>query len=364
MKDIINAFAERVAETSLIAGTISKTGSNLDNKVKIHKIVNYKRKNLLTRKITWVVATLQVIFLIKTRFRNHYLFLTTNPPTLAFITLFCRNRYSIKVLDIYPDALSLAGFTSRKSIIYRVWERQNLKYFGGADHVFSLTFGMAKTISQYCEIKKIKVVDQWAPSNEGIKIIREQNQFIKEYSLEKYFIVMYSGNIGFGHHITTMVEAARLLEDHEDIIFIIIGEGWNKPAVEKLIAEYRLKNCILLPFQSTNMFRHAIQAADVGVVSVSKELAQVCVPSKTYNLIHNEIPLIFITEGNSELNDLAIKYGIGECFTPEQCKKVSDFIISLKTSKEFFDHYKQNLKNCSQNFTSKNVSQYIDPILN
>jgi hypothetical protein len=359
-KDIINAFAEKYDKVALIAGTISETGNPLHKKVKINRIIKYNKTSIFSRQVTWILATIQTIILVNLKFRTYHLFITSNPPTLAFITLFCHNKYSIQILDVYPDALIAGGFLSQKSLINKIWRKRNKAFFSDAENVFTITPGMARTISQYCTFEKIKVISQWAPSIEFSNIERNKNSFIKLHSLEKFFIVMYSGNIGLGHHVATLVETARNLIDYKEIIFVIIGEGWNKPVIEKLVNKYNLKNCILLPFQSPDMFKHSSQAADIGVVSVSKEIASLCVPIKTYNLINNNIPLLCITEGESELASLVSKYDIGKCFAPNQINEISNFIISLKTEDEIAFGFKQNLKKCAKDFTPANAILYLD----
>jgi glycosyltransferase involved in cell wall biosynthesis len=359
-KDIINAFAERSGNISLIAGSISDNGNSLNNKVRINTIVKYNRKSILSRQITWVIATIQTIILVNLKYRKYHLFFTSNPPILAFVPLFCRNKYSIQILDIFPDALVSARKIAQKSWLNKMWRKRNVKYFANAQNVFTITDGMAKTLSQYCNIEKIKVIPQWPSSNGYSHIERKSNMFIKANASEYYFIVMYSGNIGLGHHVDILVEIAKILKNQKDILFVIIGEGWNKQKVEKLIKEYELKNCLVLPYQSKDMFKHSIQAADIGVVSVSKELASLCVPIKTYNLINNEIPLLCITEGESELAALVSKYDIGKCFAPSQISEISNYIISLKTEKDSIFKYKKNLEICSKDFTSQNAYLYLE----
>jgi hypothetical protein len=350
-KDIINTFAEKFNDIGLIAGYISESGSPLNKKVKICRIIKYNKSTVFSRVTTWILATIQIIILVNIKFRKYHLFITSNPPLSTFIPLFCRNHYSIQILDIYPDALVAGGFISQKSWINKMWRRQN---------IFTITSGMAKTLSPYCNSDKIKVIAQWPPTDGNGRIERSQNIFIQTHSLKNNFVVMYSGNIGLGHHVDTIVETARILKDFKNIMFVIIGEGWNKPMIERLIKEYGLKNCLLLPFQPSSMFKHSSQAADIGVVSVSKELAMLSVPIKTYNLISKEIPLLCVTEGQSELAALVSKYEIGKCFTPHQVNEISDFIISLKTNNEIITSYKKNLKNCAQNFTSRNALLYVN----
>jgi len=363
MKDIINDFAEKIDNISLLYGTITETGNELNKKVKCYKIITYNRRNQFSRLITWIIATIQIYVIVLIKYRKYHLFITTNPPTNAFITLGLGNKYSVNVLDIYPEALSYAGFISEKSLLYKLWEKQNYRFFERAVHVFTLTDGMAKTISKYRSLERIQVIPYWSSSNKFNADEIQPNKFKERYKLDKNFIIMYSGNIGLGHHVSTLVEVANLLKGHEDITFVIIGEGWNKPVIENLIQEYNLSNCVLLPFQSPEMFAYSIKAADIGVVSVSKELAPVCVPSKTYNLISNQIPILFITEGESELDALANKYKIGQCFGPSEVKEIGEFILSLKNQSILYEKYKVNLQNCSINFTAKNASLYVDSIL-
>lgn len=363
-KDIINAFSGKVDDIGLIAGYISKSGNPLAENVKVNRIIKYNKKNIASRAITWFIATLQIIFIVNIKYRKYHLFLSSNPPTSTFIPVFCRNKYSVQILDIYPDALVAGKFISKKSFLNRTWIKQNKKFFERAVNVFTITEGMSKTISKYCSRGKIKVIDQWPPYSANDHIVRSENEFIKVNHLEDYFIVMYSGNIGLGHHVTSIVEAAKILKGHTEIKFVIIGEGWNKPAVEKLIQEYRLTNCLVLPFQPSQMFKHSSQAADIGVVSVSKEMAMLSVPIKTYNLINNNIPLLGITEGESELAALISGYDIGKYFSPIQIREISDFILALYGNRKLILKYKKNLKECAGNFTSVNALLYVNEILN
>jgi glycosyltransferase involved in cell wall biosynthesis len=359
-KDIINAFAEKYDKIDLIAGTISKSGNPLNERIRIKKISRYNKKNIFTRLFSWIFATIQVIYFVNIKYRKCHLFITSNPPTLAFITLFCPNRYSVHMLDIYPDGLVTTGIISKNSLINKLWEKRNIKFLTKAQNIFTLTDGMAKSLTKYCDSEKIKVISQWPSSSENIQIARSENKFIQAHSLEDYFIVMYSGNIGFGHHVDVLIEAARKLQCNSDILFMIIGEGIYRHKVEKLVKKYDLRNCRLLSYQPPEMFNYSLKAANIGVVSVSKKAALLSVPSKTYNLINNHLPLLCITVESSELAILVERYQIGKCFKENQVEEISDFILSLKNDNSLYLDYQNNLKKCATNFTSKNTYSYTD----
>ena len=362
-KDIINAFAEKHKNVALIAGNISESGSKLNSSIRINRIIRYNKRNIFTRAVTWIVATIQIIFIINTRYKGFHLFLTSNPPTASFIPMFCNNSYSVQILDIYPDALLAGKFIKSKSFLLKLWERRNVKYFRGAKNIFTISDGMAKTISKYITPEKITVINQW-PAIKGIGIIdKELNNFIQKHSLNGKFIVMYSGNIGLGHHVSSLIESANILKAYKDIIFVIIGEGWNKPVIEKMIKDYALNNCLLLPFQPVEMFRHSLQAADIGVVSVSKEMANLSIPVKTYNLISHGIPLMAITEGESELSNLVDKFNIGKSFAFNEINGMTEFILSLYKNKDFLHIYRNNLKVCAEEFSPANAYKYPEKFI-
>lgn len=360
MKDIINVFSSTYDDIALIAGKVSKTGAPLNPKVKISHITPYNKKSPIRRLLSWINATIETLFLVIIKYRNYHLFISSNPPTLAFLPIFCRNNYSVIIYDVYPDGLVAGKFISEKSIYNRIWVRWNRRYLKRARNIFTLTDSMADTISKYISRERIKVVPPWSVFSEKEKVKKEDNLFIKEHNLNNFFIVMYSGNIGLGHNLESIIEVAKLLRKIDDIRFIIIGEGWNKSLIEKRIADYGLTNCILLPFQTSEMFRHSLSAADLGVVSVSSEGSKICTPSKTYNLISLLIPLLCITESETELAFLIKKCHIGFACGHDQIKEMADYILLLRNDQTFRTGIINNLKLCASNFTNKNAYNYIN----
>ncbi len=360
MKDVINVFAERYDSIALITGHISDLDKPLNEKVRIYRICKYNKKSILSRALTWCLGTIQALIYLKFRFRGYHIFYTSNPPIIAFTTLFLANKYSVLIYDIYPDALIAGRFLTKNSLLCKLWEKHNTKYFSGAQNIFTLTDGMAVTMSQYCNTEKIKVIYPWSSGYKTRLIDKSQNKFILANALENRFVVMYSGNIGLGHHVEKLLDIASQLKDHKEIIFLIIGEGWYKEKIKEGIESNNLFNCKLMPFQSSHMFEHSLQAADIGVVSISKDLASLCIPSKTFNLINKEIPILCISEGNSELATLITKYDIGKCFDPGQVIEMTKFIVTMREKKEMVKKYKKNLRECYQYFTPDNSLMFIE----
>lgn len=364
MKDVINVFCKQYENVALIAGKISDTGDSLDKKVKVSLICPYWKGSPVSRFISWIWATIQTIVLVNFKYRGYHLFITSNPPTLAFLPLFCRNRYSVLVYDIYPDGLVEGGFIRSSSLVARLWAKRNRNYFLKASNIFTLTESMALTLANYTGKERIKVITPWSLFDPGNRVDRCDNIFINKHKLNGKFIVMYSGNIGLGHNLESVIETARLLAKEDVIKFVIIGDGWNKSMIEKMIKDYELKNCLVLPFQPADMLRYSLSAADLGIVSVSAAASKVCAPSKTYNLINLEVPILAISDPGTELASMVERNGTGKVFNQGQYTEMAQFILDLKNDDSTLKNVLNNIRNCSMKYTKINVMEYLNQFNN
>nr|WP_246597063.1 glycosyltransferase family 4 protein [Pontibacter aydingkolensis] len=219
---------------------------------------------------------------------------------------------------------------------------------------------MADLLSNYLSRNTIKVIPNWSDVTLFTPIPKDQNPFIRDHGLEGKFLVQYSGNIGYTHNVEVLVELAKELKSHNDIIFQIIGRGERTAAIKELVEEYQLNNVRLLPFQADDILPYSLAAADLAVITLNDETALVSVPSKTYNLLAVGAPLLCISSANSELNRLVKIYQNGSSFESSSIKEMADFVLELMLNSNTLNHYKINSRKASENFTSKNAKVYLD----
>lgn len=359
--DIVNASTKYYDNVSLITGKVSEHKTTLNEKVFINYISEYKKGGKLSRLLYWMVSTLRIYYIILTKFRNYEVFLTSNPPFAPLITLLLRNKINILIYDVFPDGLVSDGFITERHFINRIWSNLNKRIFRKAEFVFTISDGMAATLSKYCDCNKIKVVPLWySELFSGEKILKESNPFITEKNLTGKFIVMYSGNLAPGHDIEALVELAEYLKYNIDIVFIIAGSGWKYKTVENLIGQKKLDNCKLFPFLPAEEFKFSLSAADIGVVTISAAASQLGVPSKVYNLSALGIPLLCIADNSSELSKLVNTYNIGVCCNKEEIVKMAEFVIRIKRNQLDYEYYAKKSIICSRSFTCANANKFFN----
>lgn len=357
--DIINVFASEFDEVSLITGSIRVQDVPLNKKVKVVRIIKYNRGNPVKKLFSWFWATLQILFILTFRFRSYEIFYITVPPTACLLSLFLPNKFSVLVYDIYPESLKI--FNIRESNwIYRLWSAWNKRLYDKAHRIYTLGNSMKEIIARYVEQNKIFVINNWSGLTGIHPVKKEDNPFIKAYSLSDKFIVQYSGNIGYTHNVETLLEIAENFLEDQSIIFLIIGRGERFQLIKDNISSKKLSNCILLPFQPDSQIQYSLSAADLSVVILDERVASYSIPSKTYNLLAVGSALMVIGSHESEMARFVKEIKIGESFSSIQVQAMIKYIRKLKEDFNKVLFYKNNAYKASIYYTSKNAVKYLE----
>jgi glycosyltransferase involved in cell wall biosynthesis len=342
--DVVNAFAKEYDQVVLMAGKVVTMDDPLDPKVTVQKIFPYNRASTFKRFMSWIVCVVNIWWLLLTKYRQHDLLLSSNPPVAStLIPLLFRRRTSLLLYDVYPDGLVATGFVGVKNPIFKVWAWFNKCAYRKVDRIITLTDGMATTIQQYCPKEKITVVPAWSnvPTVEH-SATKEENPFVEAYGLQNKWIVMYSGNFGKGYHLEPLVKVAENFRGYPDIVFILVGEGWQKELLSSRIESHGLSNCKILPYQPSAFFLHSLQACHVGVVSLTESLENVAIPSKTYNLLAVGHPIFCIGSVTSALARFLEKHEVGMTCDPTDTESMTRFIERLYVDKEYYRRLSDN----------------------
>lgn len=360
--EIANAFIRsgKYDEVVLAVGNEISPLLKLDERVIVEKMPKYDKTSISKRTMSWFQGAKWIVSKVKKKYKGFELFLISNPPTIAFATMFLKNRYSTLIYDVYPNGLVDGGFIKKNNLIYQLWARRNKKFFGNADHVFTITEGMKNTISDYCPIEKIEVVELWSnPNLPYLNVSQNDNKFILENGLLGKFIIMYSGNIGKGHDLDVLVDVAQKLQGYKNIVFLFVGDGYLKPIIEQKANEYGLNNVIMLPYQERSMLPYSLSCSDLAVVSTNKQSGKVCIPSKIFDLIKLGRPIFCIAEPDSDISQFVNKHKVGKSFSREQVDKMVDFILTMYENQDELVKFSKASLCASLHYTSDLAKKFI-----
>jgi glycosyltransferase involved in cell wall biosynthesis len=290
------------------------------------------------------------------------MFISSNPPVAGtLLPLLFRRKTCLLIYNIYPDGLVAGSFVTQKSILFRSWAWLNRKAYKRVGKIVTLTPGMANALKNYSPGQNISVVPAWAGANPQLKqILPAENVFINKYHLQGKFIVMYSGNIGKEYELEPLIHLAAMFSNQPQVVFVIIGNGWKKPLLEKQIAERQLQNCLLLPYQPVEVFSHILSAFDVGVVALAEKVSEVAIPSKTYNLLAAHKPVFCIGSENSYLACFLKENNIGTAVEPHRLQAMYDFISKLYQDNAYYQNLCENAAATAEQYTKQRAKEIVD----
>ena len=358
MIDIANAYADAGYQVNLIAGRLVQRNKSLRKGVTWQKIIRYDRSSTFKRLFSWGIAMLQILWLLWFRFRKDQLLIVSNPPFAPLIPLLCKNEYSLLIYDVYIEKPSEFPFIGKIVFLINLWKKAHKKVLVKAKKIFTLTEGMKRNIEKYSGGKLVIIVPIWT-DNVFLKPLAENdNPFLKAHNLEDKFIVLYSGNIGMSSGVETLVDIAAKIHS-EKIRFVIIGEGIRKKSVIEKVNKLQLSNCLILPWQKTDMLPYSLASANLAVVSLVGKSSKRSIPSKLFNFLSVGVPILGIADLHSDLAKLIKKYDIGICFLPENIDEISDYIKQLANNPNQYYRYSQNSRKASKEHTVKNVQKFL-----
>jgi glycosyltransferase involved in cell wall biosynthesis len=174
---------------------------------------------------------------------------------------------------------------------------------------------------------RLHVIHNWSDGEALGSVDPKENWFLDQHGLRGKFVVLYSGNMGRGHDLATLLAAAEKLHAREEIVFLFIGEGARRAEVES--AAGRLGNVRLLPYQRREDLPYSLGSANLSAITMVDGLAGLIVPSKLYGALASRTPVLFVGPGESETARIVAETGCGTVFARGDVEGVSAFISDL-----------------------------------
>ena len=265
--------------------------------------------------------------------RSDLILVVTNPPLLPFIVWLASKirgaKFVLRIDDVYPDMLYIAGMLDRAGYVYRALDRLNKYLFRAADQIVVLGRDMSALVLKKMEKQhhnRVHIIPNWAEIDQISPWPREQNRLLKEMHLENKFIVQYAGNMGYPHDIRSLIEAAKVLCINPKIHFLFIGSGVKRGWLEEQIKYSSLNNITLLDPRPRAEQNNFLNACDVAVSALVKGMSGISVPSRMYNIMAAGKPIVAIGDEESELGLIIRKEKVGWIAAPG---KVSAFVNAV-----------------------------------
>lgn len=255
----------------------------------------------------------------------------TDPPIIGLAALAARPRRGMVFFcqDIFPEVAGLLE-NFRSPLVNALLDRVNRYLLRRAARVVALGDTMASRLvhGKGADPARVTVIHNWADASVVVPSPKD-NAFARAHGLHDRFVVLHAGNIGLSQNLDMVIDAAAALQQRPDILFLFIGDGSRRPAIEQAATARGLDNVRFLPFQPRAQMRWSYAAADVCLVSLKPGLAGYIVPSKVYPILAAGRPYVAAVEPLSEVAAITERHRCGVVVPAGDATALAEAIVRL-----------------------------------
>lgn len=235
--------------------------------------------------------------------------------------------------DVYPDLAIAYGLLKPRSPAASAFEALSRWTLRRADRVVTIGEAMtAGVLAKGIPASRVCVVPNWADGVQIHPVARERNAFVQRHGLLGKRVVLYSGNMGQAHDLTTVLEAARLLRDRSELAFVFVGDGVRRSEVERAAQE--LPSIKLLPYQDRASLADSLSAGDVHLVTQDPRSLGLIEPCKLYGVMAAGRPVLYVGPPGAEAARTVEREGIGAVVDNGDAAAVAAAVLRLMTEGE------------------------------
>jgi len=310
-------------EVTVVTATLrnARAGRDARDGVEIIRVRStaFERRRLWLRALNYVTFLVQSLRFGLTRDRPDVVLAMTDPPVIADVALLVARRFRVPLVvisqDVFPETAVQLGRLDNRAVIFLL--RSLVRwYLRRADRIVAIGETMrARLLEKGACADRVTVIPNWVDAS-AITPAARDNAWAREHGFDRGFVVMHSGNVGHAQDLDSLIRAATLLRDLDDLSVAIIGGGARRDELVALAEALDARLVRFLPYQPRELLSQSLSAADVHVVGLARGLAGYVVPSRLYGVLAAGRPVIAAADAESETAQIVERAGCGVVVPP------------------------------------------------
>lgn len=252
------------------------------------------------------------------------------PATLVGVVQYAKKIFHapayLMMKDIFPQNAVDIGLM-KKGIVYSYFRLKEKQLYKHANVIGCMSEGNCRYIAEHGHVPANKI--EVFPNTKKIcwhEALDNKSEIRKRYNIPCDKVVfIFGGNMGKPQGLPFLCEAINELKDNQEVYFVLVGRGTEKPYVEEKIGN--TKNVLILDNLPRNEYEQLVRACDVGIVSLDYRFTIPNYPSRILSYMEYQMPVLAATDRNTDFKELIEK---AECGMWCYSNSVQDFVAAVK----------------------------------
>ncbi|MGH1363090.1 MAG: glycosyltransferase family 4 protein [Calditrichia bacterium] len=241
--------------------------------------------------------------------------------------------FIFEVRDLWPESIVQLGQLKNRTII-RVLEAMEVFLYRKAKDVVVVTES------------SVSIIEQKGINREKLHIIKNgvdlelfhpaeaKADLRKKLGLKDKFVISYIGTHGLSHALDKVLETAALMQENEDIHFLLVGEGAEKEKLLRMKEELQLGNVTMLSQIDKQELPDYYNMCDIVLITLRDlDLFRCVIPSKMFEIMAVAKPILISVDG--EARQIVVHSAkAGHFVAPEDPNAMRDGILKLYNNPE------------------------------
>ncbi len=295
------------------------------SKAIISRLINY---------FSFVIASF-LVGLIK--LKRHDFIMCESPPLFLGISAWLlskakRAKMIFNVSDLWPESAEKLGLVTNPLLLnLSTWLEEFL--YRHSAIISGQTQGIVDNISRRFPKKTVTWLKNGVDIAELTAVPEDPLWRAKNGFSENDFLLLYAGILGHAQGLEVILRAAKLVEGHPHVKFLLVGSGPVRDQLISMRSEMNLSNVYFFENRPKLEVVPIIRAADAALIPLRKlDLFKGAIPSKIFENLALRKPVFLGVEG--EAKALIIDQGrAGWAFEPENATDLAEQISLIATNR-------------------------------
>jgi colanic acid biosynthesis glycosyl transferase WcaI len=254
------------------------------------------------RLANYLSFTFTALLAILTGPRPDVMFIESQPLSLCFVAILMKwlrgVPYIYNVPDLQVDVAQQLGFMRNKGILRFALALENF-FLHQSWKISTVTY---RFIQHFQSRGLPRTQITFLPNGADTEFLKPQppgRQLLDRWGLHGKKVFLYVGTHAYYHGLDTLIEAAALIRDHSDIVFLMVGDGPERARLRQLSEDRELSNVLFgqSPYEEMDQL-YSIAYASIATLR-KMNVAESMRLSKVFPSLSCGVPVIYAGVGEA-----------------------------------------------------------------